>query len=345
MKIAFYINILANGGAERVVATLANALSQDNEVIVITSFPCDREYFLDKNVRRINIEQQEKKDNFIFRNIRRIRGLRQILKENKPDSLVSFMGEPNFRSIVACFGLKIKTVISVRNDPAKEYDSLLFRFLAKTLFCLADYAVFQTEDAQHWFPKSIQNKSCVILNPVANVFFDTCYDGERHNIVTTGRLVPQKNHKLLIKAFARIADKIEDNLYIYGEGFLRAELERLISELKMEKRIFLPGAVKNVPETIKTAKLFVLSSDFEGMPNSLMEAMALGIPCVSTDCPCGGPKMLLNKNFLVPIKDISRLSGLILEMVKKNIQPNNYLVDVNRFRSQLIIKEWIEAIQ
>lgn len=345
MKVAFYINILANGGAERVVANLANALSKDNEVIVITSFACPCEYFLEKKVKRINIESSPKNENFIFRNVRRTIGLRRILKKYKPDTLVSFMGEPNFRSIVACIGLKIRTVISVRNDPQREYGSLLTRLLAKSLFRFADYTVFQTEDARLWFPKSIQCKSGIILNPVDETFFSTRFDSERHDIVTTGRLVSQKNHKLLIKAFSQIADKIDDNLYIYGEGELRHELEQLVFDLNMQNRIFLPGVVKNVPETIKSAKLFVLCSDYEGLPNSLMEAIALGIPCISTDCPCGGPKMLLNKNFLVPINDISQLSELILKMVKKNIRANNYLVDANLFRSQHIIKEWFEVIQ
>lgn len=344
MKIAFYINILANGGAERVVANLANAFSQDNDVLVITSFPCSNEYVLNENVTRVNIEHSEKKGNFFLRNARRTIGLRRILKKYKPDTLVSFMGEPNFRSIVASAGLKIRTVISVRNDPQREYGSLLTRFLAKTLFRFANHIVFQTEDARCWFPKSIQKKSSIILNPVNDVFFNTHFTGDRHDIVSTGRLVFQKNHELLIKAFSRIADKLEENLFIYGEGPLRLELENLVFDLNMQDRIFLPGSVKNVAEIIKSAKLFVLSSDYEGMPNSLMEAMTLGIPCLSTDCPCGGPRMLLNEKFLVPVREQTQLEKAILRIKDNQSCKDNYKVKPDYFRLEAIMNDWYKVL-
>jgi glycosyltransferase involved in cell wall biosynthesis len=182
------------------------------------------------------------------------------------------------------------------------------------------------------------------LNPVDEVFFKTKFDGVRRNLVTTGRLAPQKNHKMLIKAFAKIADKINDDLYIYGEGELRAELEQLVLDLNMQNRIFLPGAVKNVADTIKSAKLFILSSDFEGLPNSLMEAMALGIPCISTDCPCGGPKMLLNESYLCKTNCDATLCDLILKVIDKKICPNNYRVDPCSFQVHFVVNEWIKVV-
>lgn len=323
-KIVFYIGSLARGGAQRVISTLANALVRDGyNCIVATSYKADSEYKLDERVKRIVLIENSKKrfykDNFI-----QIFKLRKILQAESPDSIVSFMGEPNIRMIISSIGLQCKKIISIRNDPAREYPNRLYRYLAKTLFRFADAIVFQTEDARRWFPKSIQCKSCVILNPIDDVFFNNHFNGERHNIVTTGRLVSQKNHKLLIKAFALIADQIEDNLYIYGEGSLRFELERLISNLNMRDRIFLPGSIKNVPETIKSAKLFVLSSNYEGLPNSLMEAIALGIPSISTDCPCGGPKMLLKSEALVKVGDEKELSQKMLEFLTKETFENFY---------------------
>lgn len=315
MKILFYINSLCHGGAERVMCNLATQFSEhDDECVFVTSFFADNEYALGAKVKRISLFSQKPIYGFIKRNYFLVKKLRKVLQQERPDLLISFMAEPNFRAIIASAGLKNKVIISVRNDPNKEYGSFITRILAKMLFRCADGVVFQTEDAKKWFPKSIQIKSTIIFNQVDEVFYNTKYEGERHDIVTTGRLVPQKNHKVLIRAFADIADKVSDNLIIYGEGELRPELEKMITELHMEDRIFLPGVTRNVADTIKSAKLFVLSSDYEGMPNSLMEAMALGLPCISTDCPCGGPRMLLgkaNQQLLVSVGDQERLAQAI----------------------------------
>lgn len=321
MKILFYINAIHHGGAERVICNLATQFSEHgHECVLITSFRDDWEYSVNENVRRITLFEHQLKQGFLRRNSSLVKSLRKVLKEEKPDILISFMAEPNYRAIVASAGLKHKVIISIRNDPNREYPNILNRFLAKTLFRLADGIVFQTEDAKKWFPKTIQKKSRIIFNQVDEVFYHTLYDGLRHDIVTTGRLTAQKNHKMLIRAFAQIADHVTDKLFIYGEGELRGELESLIAELHMQNRIFLPGSTKNVAETIKSAKLFVLSSDYEGMPNSLMEAMALGIPCISTDCPCGGPRELFARSeycLLVPVNDENKMAGLMLKSISK----------------------------
>lgn len=347
MKIVFYINTLGGGGAERVVATLAKALSDFNEVIVVNSYPVDKEYNLNDRIKHVYLEKNNTATNFVSRNIGRVLRLRKLLKNEKPDVLISFMAEPNYRAIVASLGLKNRVIISIRNDPNREYPTAINRLLAKTLFHLANGVVFQTEEAKRWFPKSIQKKSTIIYNQVDEVFYNTKYNGDRHDIVTTGRLTAQKNHKMLIRAFASIADKITDNLIIYGEGELRSELENLIVELHMENRIFLPGRTENVAETIKSAKLFVLSSDYEGMPNSLMEAMALGIPCISTDCPCGGPKELLEiqeSGVLVSVNDEKMLSKNIIYLLKNEavraIYSDNALITSNSFSANVISRKW-----
>ena len=120
-----------------------------------------------------------------------------MIIQEKPDVVLSFMAEPNFRNIIASVGLSVKKIISIRNDPAREYPNMLFKIAAKVLYPLADGVVFQTEDAQKWFSKKIRNKSCVIFNPVDSIFFTTTFDGTRKNIVTTGRLTRQKITKCL----------------------------------------------------------------------------------------------------------------------------------------------------
>ena len=343
-KIILYINSIHRGGAERVMVNLANQLVREgNDCILVTSFRDSWEYPLDPKIRRISLFETPI-SNYIIRNIRLVMGLRRIVKKEKPDTILSFMAEPNFRSLIACFGIRVKKIISVRNDPEKEYPFLFTKLLAKTLFNTANHVVFQTENAKLWFPKSIQKKSSILLNPVDEIFYLTRYNGVRKDIVTTGRLVPQKNHELLIRAYAKVSEELEDNLYIYGDGPLKGYLSELIHKLNLDDRVFLPGTIKNVAETIKSSRLFVLSSDYEGLPNSLMEAMALGIPCLSTNCPCGGPKDLINEDYLFAKGDELGLASLLSKTKKLSFFDNNYKVDVESFRPCNIYKDWFSVL-
>ncbi|WP_405343043.1 glycosyltransferase [Fibrobacter sp.] len=344
MKIVFYIGWLARGGAERVISTLANMLNKEGySCIVVTSYKAENEYRLDEGVKRIVLVEGNKR-NFLKDNIKQLWGLRKILKKEEPHTVVSFMGEPNFRMLIASIGISCRKIISVRNDPSKEYSRKLYRFLAKILFPMADHVVFQTEDAKKWFPERIQKKSSIIFNPVGETFFQMKYDGFRRNLVTTGRLVPQKNHELLIRAFAKVVNELDDDLYIYGDGPLKEHLIKLVHDLNLQDRVFLPGATKNVADEIKSARIFILSSDYEGLPNSLMEAMALGIPCLSTDCPCGGPKALLNEEYLFAKGDIHGLAKMLSKTRKASFFEKNYKVEVESFRLSNIYEKWINVL-
>ncbi len=348
MKVFLYINAIHHGGAERVMVNLAKEyIKFGHEVFLITSFKADWEYEIDAGVKRIILGNNS--GNFIRRNVLLTKRLRHEIRTEKPDIIISFMAEPNFRALVAAIGTKTKNIISIRNDPNREYPSTLFRIAARILYRLADRVVFQTKDAQNWFPKSIQSKSVIIYNPVAEEFYVQKAVHNRKDIVTTGRLTSQKNHAMLIKSFARIADNIDDNLYIYGHGEMRKELEDLIDKLNLSERVFLPGPVNDVKCAINSAKLFVLSSDYEGMPNSLMEAMALGVPCISTDCPCGGPKMLLeNEKYLSAVNDCEKMAKKMLAIVmseEEQQEASEYVKARSKFFwCKTIYNEWNELI-
>lgn len=307
-KIMFYINAIHDGGAERVMINLADYFSrQGYKTILVTSFRDTWEYTVPNAVKRITLEEHEIKQSKLKRNITRIKKLRKFCKDEKPDILVSFMAEPNFRAILATWGLTVKNLISVRNDPNKEYAGRVGHIVGKYLLPFADGCVFQTKEAKNWFPKRLQKKSRIIYNAVKEDF----YHVERHpvpgEIVTCGRLEEQKNHALLIAAFSKMVERYpEARLKIYGEGSLRGELQKQIDALGLHEKAFLMGATNHVEKVLETADVFVLSSDFEGMPNALMEAMAAGVPCISTDCPCGGPRELFGDDLVKQLVEVDK---------------------------------------
>ena len=319
-KIMFYINAIHDGGAERVMVNLAKYFSENGyDTTLVTSFRDTWEYPLAATVRRLTLEEEEIKQSRIKRNFSRIKKLRDLCKSEKPDILVSFMEEPNFRAILATRGLPVKTLVSVRNDPNKEYAGKLGWFVGKALLPMADGCVFQTSDAQTWFPKRLQKKSRIIYNAVKEDFYKLIRNPVRGEIVTCGRLTGQKNHAMLISAFAEVVKRYPyASLKIYGEGSLRETLQEQINTMGLQGKVLLVGAINDVEKALETAELFVLSSDYEGMPNALMEAMAGGIPCISTDCPCGGPKELLGIDSLqlVEVGNEKSLTDKIIKVFK-----------------------------
>lgn len=313
--IALYISSMRKGGAERVIANLAQYLDEKGyHVVLVTTHKAETEYEVPETVKRILSEPDEcELQGGRIRNFRaRFRRLRRIFKEEKPDVIVSFIGKNNIMAILTSLGLGIPVAVSVRGEPGEEYYSGMLRFLARNLFRLADGVILQTRRCMDFFPKGVRKKAIILKNPVNSVFFREPYRGERERtIVAVGRVDENKNHEMLIRAFAGIADEFPDyRLIIYGDGDKRPDLLKLTRELKLEGRISLPGNIDNVADAIYKTRVFVLSSNTEGMPNTLIEAMISGLTVVSTDCPCGGPAELIVhgvNGLLCPVKDVNAM--------------------------------------
>ena len=313
--IALYISSMRKGGAERVIANLAQYLDEKGyHVVLVTTHKAEIEYEVPETVKRILSEPDEcELQGGRIRNfLTRFRKLRRIWKEEKPDVLVSFIGKNNIMALLTSLGMGIPVAVSVRGEPGEEYYNGLLRFLARNLFRLADGVILQTKRCMEFFPKGVRKKAIILKNPVNPVFFREPYRGEREKtIVAVGRVDENKNHEMLIRAFAGIADEFpEYRLIIYGDGDKRSDLLKLTRELKLEDRISLPGNIDNVADAIYKTRVFVLSSNTEGMPNTLIEAMILGLTVVSTDCPCGGPAELIVhgvNGLLSPVKDINSM--------------------------------------
>ena len=348
----FYINSLNRSGAQRVLVQLAGRFAAAGwRSVLVTSFVSKEEYPLPPGVERISIEQEQLRQSALRRNLSRIAALRTLIRQYAPAALISFMAEPNFRAVLAARGLPVKTIVSVRNDPKREYSGRAGGFVGKHILPLADGCVFQTREAMSWFPDSFQRRSAVIMNQVSERFFEEPPAAKHRDIAAVGRLNPQKNHALLIRAYAALGP-IEDRLVIYGEGELREELEELVRSLHLEGRVLLPGLSDNVSRDVKSARLFVLSSDFEGMPNALLEAMALGLPCISTDCPCGGPAEILEngKNgLLVPVGDEQALTAAMAALLENGdlraALGGQARKTAERFSPEKVFRQWEEYVE
>lgn len=320
-KILFVIPSLGSGGAERVVSTLATELAQRGYQTGVLMIANDhRNYPLSDKVELIclNCEQRHKGMNTLQRTVGRIRDIRAAIRKSGADVVISFMSDTNIDVCFAARGLKIPVIVSERNDPAVDPASRAKQLMRKVAYCRADGFVFQTPDAQAYFNRRIQKKSCIILNPLTSLIPEP-YEGQREKrIVAVGRLNKQKNFPLLLQAFSELVKtQPEYILEIYGEGTLEDQIRNNIREKGLEEKVILKGFCKNVHEQICSAAFFVMTSDFEGMPNALIEAMALGLPCISTDCPCGGPKMLIRpgeNGLLFPVKDEKALLNAMCRM-------------------------------
>ena len=353
-KAVLYIDSMQRGGAQRVMSVLSGFLSDRGiyTILVNDIIPAEgkAEYSIDPRVHRVFLDK--KRNPGKNKNVTRIISLRKLVKKENPDVVLSFMGPPNHRMLLATMGMRCRKVVSVRNDPDKEYGIGLKKRIARFIFRFADGCVFQTEQASKYFPNSVQKVGRVILNPVDPSFFNTTWDGTEKTILSVGRLYPQKNHALLLNAFAQVHEAYPDyKLKICGKGSEEISLKRLAEEIEIDDFVSFMGEVGNVRDELKRSSCFVLSSDYEGLPNALMEAMAVGIPVISTDCPCGGPHMLIRNNengILIPCGDTNKLANAIMDVIgskEKQIELGRHGKEMaDRFRTETVMSEWLEYL-
>ncbi|MCC8150502.1 MAG: glycosyltransferase [Lachnospiraceae bacterium] len=352
-KILFYINTLNRGGAERVFSALANEFSESGyEVVFVTSFRLELEYTLNPHIKRYSVEKTDSKNTFLQKNIKRISYLRKTIKQEKPDFVLATSPEANFRLLIATVGIKCKKVITIISDCKHEYASHAYAFLAKTLYRRADGVVCQTKEEMDWFPVGVKKKCCILYNQVDKRFFEYECPQIRKNVVAVGRAVPLKRQSDIIRAFAKIVDRVEDNLIIYGDGPCRADMLQMVDSMGLVGRVFLPGKIDDVASAIYDARLFVHASEYEGMSNAVMEAMTLGIPCILTDCDGGGARELIGDDeygYLVPVGNIKMLSDRMLFILtdsdeQKRLEKQSY-IRAQDFKGENIFRQWRDYIE
>ena len=346
MKILMIIKKLHYSGAPKMFLWVAKALSDRGFDVTIFTYMQNDVKNVPVNVKWIQ-KDLENKSFFSRLNV-----ARKIIRQEKPKCVVSFLLDANIINILACLGTKSKSIVCERNDPFKPHYHVMH--LVKPFFRFADGAVYQLPKVAEFY-KNIKTPTAIIPNPVlckSNIRIKPFC--KRDNvIVTVGRLdIFQKRNDILIKAFSLFLQKRpEYKLVIYGDGPDESRIRKLISNLKLEDNVILSGVTSDSQESIKNAKVFVLSSDFEGIPNALVEAMAIGLPCISTDCSPGGAAFLIKNNengIVVPPHDECALAEQMIALVE-NPQKADSLGErakgiVENLSENIIAQKWCDYI-
>lgn len=321
MNICFIVPGMGYGGAERVISILSNGLVEKGHSVslgILNTTPQDVAYALDSRVKVEHIQSYRIRSVSGIKNI--LKNIESFLKSNGSEIVLCFANPVCALVSIVCKRMNLPLIFSERNDPRRYLTKFSDKLLQRVILRNVRYAVFQTEGAKKLYPEKIRKNSIVILNPLNTVGMPDYYEGERRKvIVSVGRLQEQKRTDVLIDAFAKIADRHPDyTLELYGKGNLLDELKARASSYGLEERIKFMGVSATVFNDINDVAIFALTSDFEGLPNALLEAMALGLPCVSTRCSPGGAEELIEdgKNgYLVPCADVEALANRIDKML------------------------------
>ncbi len=351
VRIVFTLASLGSGGAERVVSLLANKMvEQDHQVEIICLKFNDVYYKLHSEVK-VTLAMQQTKNR-----LTEVFWLRKYIKQEKPDVVIAFTEGVYCFTIAALLGTKIPVIASERLDPSAM--TWKRNLLKRLLLPYADWLVVQTKTIKDYFPKNIQKKTSIIFNPVKDEALASSIENgklkmgnsERPRIISVARLYPQKNQEMMIRVFAKIAEKYPDwKLVIYGEGPLRDSLQLTIDSLQLSERVLLPGRTEKVIDELRKSKIFCLSSDYEGMSNSMIEAICVGLPVVSTKV--SGTDELIQDGVNGLLVDIGDEQGMTdaLEKLIQDEELMKQMGEANREKASLfqidtIVDEWMKLI-
>ena len=358
--IAFHVSSLAQGGAERVVANLANRFAQDGfNVYVATEEYGNNEFSLDPKVKRIHVglKEEDEKKNRIVKFLLRVKYLKSFVKEYKPDVLVAFAHRCNYRALMAAGNSNVPVVISIRINPVGYYDAFSDTVQIKWLFPKAAGCVYQTKEQKDWFKPYLQDNSRIIMNPINPKYFGNPLPKVREKAVMHhARLVDFKNQPMLVRAFLKVHEKHPDYvLKIFGPDSgdgTKEILEKLIRDNSAESYVLLMGASSDLEKEIPKGEVYAYSSDYEGMPNSLLEAMAMGMPVVSTDCPCGGPRAVIRdgeNGFLIPVGDEDALTDRMNRLIEDKELSKRFSENARKIEDvasmEAIYKQWKDYLE
>lgn len=339
-RIVLAVSTLTNGGAERMVSVWASELYiRGYDVSVVLFHRAEGEYPIDPNIPIYSLAE-DRASYQSMRLMKKYSGFRGIWKQVNPDYIVSFLPRTQGWVMLTAWGLNAKRIETLLNNPrhGKAYTNLFYRIGWRVCFLTGHKIILQTRDQLRFFGRYVRNKCVVIPNPISEKFerHFKCSISERPvELIAVGRLSPQKNYRMMIDAFARVRrhhGEIRLRIFGKGEASYIAEIESWIEAAGMRDRIQLMGWTAHTEEAYEKSDIFLMSSDYEGLPNALMEAMASRLICISTDCETG-PRDLIEPGvtgFLVPVGDSAGFAEAMEAALRMSVEDRTRMADAAR---------------
>ncbi|PKM55157.1 MAG: hypothetical protein CVV00_05150 [Firmicutes bacterium HGW-Firmicutes-5] len=351
-RILFIIHDINYGGAAKMLSYLANSLSDVGyDVHVYTYMGESLNYKLNKSIK-YHYRNPIKRDR-LRRFLEPFIPVRKVIKTINPNIVISFLTNANLYTIFGTSFTNIPVILCERGDPFMENN--FENKIKKFFYNFSEGFVFQTEGARDFYNKAIKSKSAIIPNPVTVKVTEIIpYEDRSNDIVFVARFdIKQKRQDLMVDAFEKITKENKNlKLVFYGEGEDKELIEKKVYDLNIGKRVVFAGKVKNIGEYIKFAKYCVLTSDFEGIPNAIIEALSLGVPVVATDCSPGGAKLLVKNGingFLVPRGNAESISRSILYLEQNPDEAKKFAKEAVKIHSEFspdkILNDWINYIE
>lgn len=365
-RVLFLVSSMQSGGAERVAALLCNYWAkQGYEVMLVPTFSGrgDCVFALDKKVRlQYLADRAPRGGKSLMSQFHRFRALRQLIREYRPHAVLSFLSNVNVAAILTTLGMGIPVVVSERSFPPSMPVGRFWARMRIWTYPNATCVVMQTDKGKAWLDRAIPKaKGTVIANPCVfplpvsepRLVPERFIASDRKVLLAVGRLSPEKGFDRLIDAFGSLADRFSGwDLVILGEGPERDRLEQKITDQGLLGRVHLPGHAGNASEWYGRARLYVLSSHFEGFPNTLMEALAHGVPAVSIDCDTGPAELVEHRvnGLLVPPDAgtpglATALSELMGDDALRNAMAGRAVEVRERFSMERIAEKWARALR
>lgn len=301
-KIVFVIPNMTGGGTERVISLLSDRYIQMGYEVDIMQFAgYEHAYVLNEGINDFSIAPQSHGSLIVA--IKRIWDMRKYFRKNPDCYIFAFCVNGTIFSVIATLLHKRHLLVAERSSPLSCKEPHLRNWAYRH----ADAIAFQTADGISYFPKAIAKKAVIIPNAVAPDVPERYIGVREKKIVSVGRLSKEKNHSLLLNAFAIFYRKMpEYTLHLYGEGDCERDLRAQAKELQIEHAIVWHGFSSNAKQEIVNSAMFVLPSNYEGISNSMVEALGMGLPTIATDCPIGGARAYIRdgeNGLIVPVGD------------------------------------------
>lgn len=348
-KISFVTTSLVRSGAERVTVLLAeyfHKIGYDVEIIMMLYHT--REIEVSEGIKIVDFAGNTES------RIRRIpfwlKKLKKHFKERKPDIVVSFIARINIFTLLSIKDKDCRVIISERNDPRHDSRTFFTKILINLLYPKADAIVFQTETALKLFNNKIQSKGVVISNPI-NIYEYAGMDNYSDNLITfAGRYSEQKNIKTIIDAAEIVSEKIPNIRFeLYGSGPDKDMLEEYKNSKHLQNNVFINDNIPDVFKKMRESYLFVMSSLYEGMSNSLLEATFSGVPCLTT--PVLGSDVIKDgvNGFFFGFRDSEKLANLIIKLKNddeyyRQIRFNS-IKTAKSIKHQNIFEQWSSVLE